>query len=89
MQEQSASRVRQSIKGALIHDLAPMVTIDAIKAGAKAEARLDELETLGERWEKLDFAQKRLLLKEFGTFKINPGRGASRLEIVPASLASA
>jgi site-specific DNA recombinase len=85
LQEQSASRVRQSIKGALIHDLAPMVTIDAIKA----EARLDELETLGERWEKLDFAQKRLLLKEFGTFKINPGRGASRLEIVPASLASA
>lgn len=74
-QQESVTMVRQSVLGSLIADLAPMNTIQGV----------DDLDTLRERWESLDFQQKRLLLRSFGEFRIAAGgRGAGRLEILPA-----
>jgi hypothetical protein len=74
LEAQAVQMVQTSVIGALIDSLAPMNTIQG----------LHDLDKLQERWEGLDFAQKRLLLRSFGQFRIKSGgRGSSRVEILP------
>lgn len=77
LKQQAISMVQNTVLGALTASLAPMKgTVSLL------DNRSEELKEIRARWEKLDFAQKRLLLQSFGKFKVHPGRGANRLEIL-------